>query len=71
MLFELVDVRDDFVVNKLARGLGDHAMFFGEIFRGKDFGGGAVLDQKRATLDYPLFSTTADIVLLVPLVSLY
>ena len=51
VLFKFVDARDDFVVDKLARRLGNHAMLFGEIFRRENFLRGAVLNQEGATLD--------------------
>ena len=52
MVLELVDARDDFVVDKLPRRFGNHAMLFGEVFRREDFLRGALLNQKRSTLDY-------------------
>ena len=42
---------DDFVVDKLPRRFGNHAMLFSEVFGREDLRRGAVLNQKRATLD--------------------
>src|SRR6185503_5311076 len=51
VLLELVDARHHFVIDKLPRGVGDHAMLFGEVFRRKDLLRRALLDQERATFD--------------------
>ena len=52
VLLEFIDARHDFVVDKLARRVGNHAMLFGEVFRREDLIGRALLNQKRATFDY-------------------
>jgi len=51
VLLELIDPRYDFVVDKLPRRVGNHAMLFGEIFRREDLLRRPLLDQERATFN--------------------
>ena len=44
MLFEFVDTRGDFVIDKLPRGVGNHRVFFSEIFRREDLFRSALLN---------------------------
>ncbi len=52
VLLELVDVWCDFVIGKLPRRVGNHAMLFGEVFGREDLLRLSLLDQKRPTFDY-------------------
>ena len=52
MFFKLVDVRDHFVVNKLACRFGNHAVLFSEIFRREDLLRRAVLNHEGTAPDY-------------------
>jgi hypothetical protein len=36
MFFQLVDARDDFIVDELPGRFGDHAMLFAEVFGSED-----------------------------------
>ena len=54
MLLELVNPRHHFVIDKLPRRVGNHAMLFGEVFGREDLLGLPLLDQERATF-YKLF----------------
>jgi hypothetical protein len=51
VLLEFVDAGTTSVIDKLPRGVGNHAMLFGEIFRREDVIRAPLLDQKRATFD--------------------
>src|SRR5205085_10236145 len=51
VLLELVEARDDFVVDKLPRGLGNHAVLFSKIFRREDLVSSALFNQERATFN--------------------
>src|SRR5262249_7532090 len=46
VLFELIETWVHLVVDELPRGIGNHAMLFGEIFRGEDLLRVSLLDQK-------------------------
>jgi hypothetical protein len=54
VVFEFIDARHYFIVDKLAGRVGNHPVFFGEVFRCEDFCRCAFLNQKRATFDYLL-----------------
>ena len=60
VMLELVDARIYFVVDKLTSRLGDHAMFFSEVFRCEDIFSRSFFNQERATFDDFFCSTTAD-----------
>jgi hypothetical protein len=51
VLLEFGDPRAHFIVNELACRLGDHALLFGEVFRGEDFFGRAFFDQEASAND--------------------
>jgi hypothetical protein len=52
VLFQFIDPRAHLVVDKLASSFGNHAMLFGEVFRGEDFVGRPLLNQEGSTFDY-------------------
>src|SRR6185436_12506348 len=51
VLLELVNARHYFLIDKLPRRVGDHAMLFGEVFRREDLLRRPLLDQERATFE--------------------
>jgi len=44
VLFKLIDSRNNFVIDKLSRRLGDHLVFFAKVFRREDLFGSALFD---------------------------
>ena len=52
VFFQLVDARHDFVIDKLARCLGNHPMLFGEVFRRENFLRRAIFNQERSPLEH-------------------
>jgi hypothetical protein len=51
MFLQLVDARNDFVINELARRLGNHAVLFGEVFGGENLIRRAVCNEELTTLN--------------------
>ena len=50
-LFDFVHARQNLLFRELARGLPDQAVLVGDVFRGKNLFGRAVLDQEAPTFD--------------------
>ena len=62
VVLELIDTREHFIVHKLPRRLGNHAVLFSEVFGCKNLFRRCLLNEKRASLDYFFCSTAATII---------